>query len=81
MVFLRTDVELAAQDRLDALCLGRIKKMHGAVDVAVIGDGHGLLSDAVDVGDQLFDVAGAIQQRVVGVQMKVGKFSHGIALV
>ena len=72
-----TDVELAAQDRLDALGLRRLKKMHRAVDVAVVGDGHGFLADAVDVRHQLFHIAGAIQQRVVGVQMKMGKFSHG----
>ena len=81
MVLLGTDVELASQDGLDAFCLGSLKKMHGAVDVAVVGDGHGLLSDAVDVGYQLFDIAGAIEEGVVGMQVQVGKFSHGIALV
>jgi hypothetical protein len=40
-----------------------------------------MLPDAVDVGYQLFNVAGAIEERIVSMQMKVGKFSHGIALV
>ena len=55
---------------LDAIGLGSIEEMHCTVDVAVVGDGHGLLSDAVDVGYQLFDIAGAIEERVVGVQMQ-----------
>ena len=55
--------------------------MHCAVDVAVVGDGYGFLSDAVDVGYQLFDIAGAIEEGVVGMQMQMGKFSRGIALV
>ncbi len=50
--------------------------MHRAVDIAMIGNGHSLLTDAVDVGDQLFDITGAIKQRIVSVQMKVGKFCH-----
>ena len=49
--------------------------------MAVVGDGHGVLPNAVDVGYQLFDIAGAIEEGVVGMQMQVGKFSHGIALV
>ncbi len=76
MVFLGADVELASQDGLDALGGCGIKKMHRAVDIAVVGDGHGFLSDFVDVRDQLFDIAGAIQQRIVSVQMKVGEFCH-----
>ena len=81
MVLLGADVELTPQDGLDALGLRRFKKMHCAVDVAVVGDGHGLLSDAVDVGYKLFDITGAIQERIVCMQMEVGKLSHGIALV
>lgn len=81
MVFLGTDIELAPQDGLDAPGCRSFKKMHCAVDVAVVSDGHGLLSNAVDVGYKLFDITGAIQERIVCVQMEVGKLSHGIALV
>jgi hypothetical protein len=81
MVFLRANVELTPQDGLDPPGRRSFKKMHCAVDVAVIGDGHGLLSDAVDVGYKLFDITSAIQERIVCVQMEVGKLSHGIALV
>jgi hypothetical protein len=55
--------------------------MDCAIDVAVVGNGHGLLSDAVDVGYKFFDITGAIQERIVCMQMEVGKLSHGIALV
>jgi len=30
--------------------------------MAVVGDGHGVLPNAVDVGYQLFDIAGAIEE-------------------
>ena len=41
--------------------------MHCAIDVAVVGDGHGFLPYAVDVGYQLFDIAGAIEKGVIGM--------------
>ena len=46
MVFLLADVKLAAQDRLDALLLRRLKEVHRAIDIAVIGDRNRLLADA-----------------------------------
>jgi hypothetical protein len=51
--------------------------MHGAVNIAVVGNGDGLLSDAGDVLDELFNVAGAVQKGVIGVEMKMGEFRHG----
>jgi hypothetical protein len=81
MVFLRANVKLTPQDGLDAPGRRSFKKMHCAVDVAVVGDGHGLLSYAVDVSYKLFDITGAIQERIVSMQMEVGELSHGIALV
>ena len=77
MVLVLADVELAAEDRLDALLLGRVEEMHRAVDVAVVGHGDGLLAQPRHALTELVDVAGAVQQRVFGVQMKVGKFGHG----
>ncbi len=76
MIVLLADVELAAQDRLDALLLGRVKKVDCAVDVAVVCDGDGLLADPVHVGHQLVDVAGAVQQRIIRMQMKMCELSH-----
>ena len=62
MVLLGANVKLAAQNGLDAPGGCGFKKMHRAVDVAVVGDGHGFLSDAVDVRHQFFDIAGAIKE-------------------
>ncbi len=81
VVLLRTDIELASQDGLYAFGFGCFEEVHRTVDVAVVGDGYGFLSDFVDVGYELFDIAGAIEEGVVGVQMQVGEFSHGIGLV
>ena len=77
MVLRLAHVELAAQDRLHALFLGRIEKVHRAVDVPVVRHGHGLLPQRRHAIRQLIDVAGAVQQRVFGMQMQVGEFSHG----
>src|SRR5277367_1180364 len=43
MVFLLADVELTAQDRLDAALLRRLKKMHRAINVAMVGNRDRLL--------------------------------------
>ena len=76
MVVLLADVELAAEDGLDAARLGGVEEVDGSVDVAVIGDGNGLLADVGDALHELFYVTSAIEEGVVGVQMQVGEFSH-----
>ncbi len=65
------DVELAAEDGLDALLFGGVEEVHGAEDVPVVGHGDGFLADVVDVGEQLVDVAGSVEERVIGVEMEV----------
>ncbi len=77
MVVGLADVEFAAEDRLDALGLGRIEEVDGAVDVAVVGHGDGLLAESGDAIDELVDVAGAVEEGVFGMKMKVGEFGHG----
>ena len=76
MVFLLADVKLAAQNRLDAPLLRRLKKMNRAINIAVIGNRNRLLADVGNVVDQLFDVAGAVQKRIIRMQMKMSKFGH-----
>jgi len=52
--------------------------MDGAVDVAVVGDGGGGLTDFGEVLGELVDVAGTVEERVVGVEMEVRELSgHG----
>ncbi len=67
------EVELAAEDGLDVLLLHGVEEVNGAVDVAVVGHGRGGLADLVQVGGELIDVAGSIEERVIGMQMEVGK--------
>jgi hypothetical protein len=54
--------------------------MDRAIDVAVIGDRDRFLSDASNMLNQLFDIARAIEQRVVGVEMQVCEFRHSLLL-
>ena len=49
VVFVLADVELAAEDGLDALLLGGVEEVDGAVDVAVVGHGGGGLAEFGDV--------------------------------
>jgi hypothetical protein len=62
------------------MLLRGVEKMDRAIDVAVIGDRDGLLSDASNMLNQLFDIARPIEQRVVGVQMQVCEFRHILLL-
>ena len=82
MVVFLADVKLAAEDGLDSLLFRRVEEVHRAIDVAVIGHGDGGLAQRVDVLHQLVDIAGAVQQGVIGVQVQVGKLgSHASSLV
>ncbi len=78
MVVVFADVELAAEDGLDALLLGGVEEVDGAVDVAMVGHGHRFLAEGGDAIDEFLDVAGAVEQGVFGVEMQVGKFGHGL---
>ncbi len=77
MVLVLAHVQFAAKDGLDSLLLGGVEKVNGAVNVAVVGHGDGLLAELGDAVDQLGDVAGPVEERVFGMQMKVGEFRHG----
>ncbi len=75
------DVELAAEDGLEVLLLHGVEEVDGAVDVAVVGDGGGGLADLGEVLGELVDVAGAVEEGVVGVEMEVRELCcHGGSL-
>lgn len=77
MIFSLADVELAAEDGLDALGFGGVEKVDCAVDVSVVGHGDGFLAERGDAVNELLDVASAVEEGVLGVQMEVGEFgSH-----
>ncbi len=51
VVLLLTHVQLAAEDRLDALLFRSLEKMHGAVNIAVIGNRNRGLAYVLDALD------------------------------
>jgi len=75
----RDDVHLAADNGFDAGLLRLLVELHGAVQVAVVGDGQGRHSAGGGLGHQPVDGAGAVEQRVVGVHMQMDeRLAHGI---
>ncbi len=72
MALLR-DVDFAADDGMDAFGFGVVVELDRAEEVAVIGHGDGghfLLGDDLH---ELGDFAGAVEQRVVGVAVKMNE--------
>jgi hypothetical protein len=77
VILVLADIELAAQNRVNDLGLGGVKKVDRPVDVAVIGHGDRLLPQFRDLSHQFLNVACPVQQRIFRVQMQMRKFSHG----
>src|SRR5262245_28478614 len=79
MIIFAANVELAADNRLDSLRQGLVVKVSRAENVAVIGYGNCRHVERFDALHQLLDVAGAIQQRVIGMQVEmneIGSLAH-----
>ncbi len=81
MILRLADVEFASQDRLDALGLGRIKKVHRAIDVPVVRHRHRLLAEGCHAINELVNVAGAVKKGVFGMKMEMSEFGHGLPLI
>ena len=65
------DVHFAADHRMHALGFGAVVKLHRAEKISVIGHRHGghlLLDDEIH---QLTDLAGAVEQRIIGMAMQM----------
>src|SRR5208282_1279498 len=67
------DIELAADDGLDAILVCCVYKMHRTENISVVRHGHGGHAEFSDSLAKLFDVAGAVEQRVIRVQMQVNE--------
>src|ERR1700739_2167032 len=80
MVLGLAHIEFASKDRLDALGLGSINKMHGPIDVPVVRHRDRLLPQRSNAINELMNVASPVKERVFGVQVQVCKFSHGLLL-
>ena len=79
VVFVLAEVELAAEDGLEVLLLHGVEEVDGAVDVAVVGHGGGGLAEIFEMGGEFVDVAGSVEERVVGVEMEVGELCCHVA--
>ena len=65
------DVDLAAEDRLDAALPRLVVERHGREHVAVLGDRHGRHLQLGGPIEQLADPARAVEQRELRVQVQV----------
>ena len=72
------EVGLEAQQRLDVVLLGGLVELDGAVHDAVVGQADGRLIEGRGALGELADVAGAVEQRVLGVDVQVrdGRGAH-----
>ncbi len=69
MVLGLAHIQLAPQDRLDPLRLGRIEKMHRPVDVPVVRHRDRLLPQRRHPVNQLVNVTSPVQQRIFRMKM------------
>ena len=74
----RRDVDLAAEDRVDAALPRRIVKDDGREHVAVLGDGQGRHLELLRLIEQLVDAARTIQQRELCVKVQMDELRHAI---
>ena len=66
------EVDLTADDRLDAVLCARLVELDGAVHHAVVGQAEGRLAELGGARGQGVDLARAVEQRVLGVHVEVG---------
>src|SRR5579862_8529267 len=76
VVVLLADVQLAANDGFDAGLVRGIDEMDRAKNVAVVGHGDRRHTHLFDALDKLFDVAGAVEHGVIGMEMQVDELGH-----
>jgi hypothetical protein len=57
--------------------LGGIDEVDRAENISVVGHGHGRHSQFFYAMAEFFDVAGAVKQGVVGMEMQVDELGHG----
>ena len=69
----RRDIDLAADDGLDAFLPRRLVEIHRAVKHAVIGDGDAGELQVVGLLHQLVEAAGRVEQAVLSVEMEMDK--------
>jgi len=78
VVIFLADIQFAADDRLYAMLVSRIHEVHRAKNVAVVGHRHRGHAQFLHALAEFFDVTGAVQQGIVGVQVQVDELGHGV---
>ena len=73
LVIVRRDVHFAADDRLDAVRGGLVIEIRGGKEIAVVRHCDGGHSAARGFRRQFADFAGAVEKRVIRVQMKMNE--------
>ena len=68
---------LNADDRLNPVLLCRLHKLHGAVEGAVVGEGDGVHPEALRLLHQRIQVAHAVEQAELAVDVEVRKVRLG----
>ena len=72
------NINLTADDRLDARRPGSVKKRNAAIHNTVVSDGTGRLAHLLEPVKHPVNAAGTVQQAVLGMHMQVGKLSRGV---
>ena len=72
------NINLTADDRLDARRLGSVKKRNASIHNTVVSDGTGRLPHLLEPVKHPVNAAGTVQQAVLGMHMQVGKLSRGV---
>ena len=67
----RCHVGFTSDDRFDAGVLGLSVELDGSEHVAVIGHGHGRLSERFDLLDERIDLIRAVEKTVLGMEMEM----------
>src|SRR5580700_5993375 len=80
IIFL-ADVKFAANDRLHAELGGLGDELDGAKNIAVVGHRHSGHAELVHMFAKPLDIAGAIQQGVIGMQVQVNELGHRLQLM
>jgi hypothetical protein len=70
------EVGLEAQDRLDPVRLAGLLELHGAVHHAVVRQAQSGLVELGRARREGVDLAGAVEQRVLGVHVKMDRGRH-----
>ena len=65
------DIGFVTEYRVDVLLAALVVELHGSEEIAVVGQGQRVHPVGLDLGDQVRDAVGAVEQTVVRVAVQV----------